>query len=66
MKIRHIDYSSLIVEITKREFEIITGIRLGDQHYDCDLRYDDKLIGKNFDLPNYIADNLHGGPVNCA
>ncbi len=47
MKIRHADYSSVIVELDLREFERMTGITIGNTFYS---KKPEELTGKEFDL----------------
>ena len=57
VKIRHLDYSSLIVEITKDEFCIVTGQCFGDRYGNGGLAYNEDLISKEFDL-RLIKENI--------
>lgn len=50
MKIRHVDYHSMIVEISKEEFQTITGKTLGDKWGNGGIPYNEKLQGKEFPI----------------
>lgn len=58
MKVRHCDYTGVLVEMSATEFKTMTGVQVGDHYGNHGIAHG-KLQGQEFPFPQKKFDDLY-------